>query len=196
MGKIICLMGKSSSGKDTLYKHLMSDRELGLRPIVPYTTRPIRAGEQDGVEYYFTDEEGFRRLNIEGRIIEERSYRTVHGLWRYFTVADDKIDLEAADHCLIGTLEVYLSLRHYYGPERILPVLVELDDGERLARALARERTQQHPRYEEMCRRFLADGQDFSEKRIAQAGITRRFRNEDLERCLEEIHGYIEQNRK
>ncbi len=196
MGKIICLMGKSSSGKDTLYKHLMLDRGLGLRPIVPYTTRPIRAGEQDGVEYYFTDEEGFRRLNIEGRIIEERSYRTVHGLWRYFTVADDKIDLEAADHCLIGTLEVYLSLRHYYGPERILPVLVELDDGERLARALARERTQQHPRYEEMCRRFLADGQDFSEKRIAQAGITRRFRNEDLERCLEEIHGYIEQNRQ
>lgn len=138
MGKIICLMGKSSSGKDTLYKHLMSDRELGLRPIVPYTTRPIRAGEQDGVEYYFTDEEGFRRLNVEGRIIEERSYRTVHGLWRYFTVADDKIDLEAADHCLIGTLDVYLSLRHYYGPERVLPVLVELDDGERLARALAR----------------------------------------------------------
>lgn len=196
MGKIICLMGKSSSGKDTLYKHLMLDRELGLRPIVPYTTRPIRAGEQDGVEYYFTDEEGFRRLNVEGRIIEERSYRTVHGLWRYFTVADDKIDLEAADHCLIGTLDVYLSLRHYYGPERVLPVLVELDDGERLARALAREQSQQHPRYEEMCRRFLADSQDFSEKRIAQAGITRRFRNEDLERCLEEIHGYIEQNRK
>lgn len=196
MGKIICLMGKSSSGKDTLYKHLMSDRELGLRPIVPYTTRPIRAGEQDGVEYYFTDEEGFRRLNVEGRIIEERSYRTVHGLWRYFTVADDKIDLEAADHCLIGTLDVYLSLRDYYGPERVLPVLVELDDGERLARALAREQAQRHPRYEEMCRRFLADSQDFSEKRIAQAGITRRFRNEDLERCLEEIHGYIEQCRQ
>lgn len=175
MGKIICLMGKSSSGKDTLYKHLMSDRELGLRPIVPYTTRPIRAGEQDGVEYYFTDEEGFRRLNVEGRIIEERSYRTVHGLWRYFTVADDKIDLEAADHCLIGTLDVYLSLRHYYGPERVLPVLVELDDGERLARALAREQSQQHPRYEEMCRRFLADSQDFPRSVLPRRGSPEDF---------------------
>ncbi len=196
MGRIICLMGKSSSGKDTIYKHLMADAELKLRPIVPYTTRPIRAGEQDGVEYYFTDEAGFRRLNIEGRIIEQRSYRTIHGLWRYFTVADDKIDLEAADHCLIGTLDVYLSLQHHYGPERVLPVLVELDDGERLTRALAREQSQQHPRYEEMCRRFLADSQDFSEKRIAQAGITRRFRNENLNCCLEEIHEYIVEHRQ
>lgn len=52
MGKIICLMGKSSTGKDTIYKHLLSDRRLGLKKIVPYTTRPIRNGERDGVEYF------------------------------------------------------------------------------------------------------------------------------------------------
>lgn len=193
MGKMICLMGKSSSGKDTIYKHLMADPRLALRPIVPYTTRPIRAGEQNGVEYFFTDEAGFRRLQSEGRIIEERAYRTVHGLWRYFTVADEQLDLAAADYCLIGTLEAYRSLRNYYGPDRVLPVLIELDDGERLSRALARERAQQHPRYEEMCRRFLADSQDFSETRIRGAGITRRFCNDELESCLEAIYTYIKQ---
>lgn len=195
MGKMVCLMGKSSSGKDTIYKRLMADTGLALRPIVPYTTRPIRAGEQDGVEYFFTDEAGYRRLQAESRIIEMRSYRTVHGLWRYFTVADEKIDLDAADYCLIGTLETYVSLRDYYGPNRVLPVLIELDDGERLERALARERVQKQPRYEEMCRRFLADSQDFSEKRIAQAGINKRFSNQDLSSCLEEIRVYIEQHR-
>ena len=79
MGKLICLMGKSSSGKDTIYKRLMADPGLALRPIVPYTTRPIRAGEQEGTEYFFTDEAEYRRLRAEGRIIEERSYSTVRG---------------------------------------------------------------------------------------------------------------------
>lgn len=184
-------MGKSSSGKDTIYKHLMADPRLALRPIVPYTTRPIRAGEQDGVEYYFTDEAGFHRLQLKGMIIEERSYRTVHGLWRYFTMADDRIDLETADYCLIGTLDTYRSLRDYYGPDRVLPVLIELDDGERLGRALTRERAQEHPRYEEMCRRFLADSRDFSEERIMAAGIVRRFRNDELDSCLQAIYTYI-----
>lgn len=193
MGKIICLMGKSGAGKDTLYKQLMADEKLAFRPIVPYTTRPIRDGEQDGVEYFFTDEAGYLRLKAEGRIIEARSYETVHGRWRYFTVADDRLDLKAADYCMIGTLEAYVSLRDYFGGERVIPVLIELDDGERLYRALARERVQEQPRYEEMCRRFLADCQDFAEERIRDAGIGRRFCNDDLERCMEEIRTYIEQ---
>ena len=71
MGKMICLMGKSSSGKDTIYKHLMEDPRLSLRPIVPYTTRPIRAGEQNGVEYFLRMRQGFtgcsRRAGLSRR---------------------------------------------------------------------------------------------------------------------------------
>ena len=193
MGKIICLMGKSSTGKDTIYKHLMVDQELALRPIVSYTTRPIRAGEQDGVEYIFTDEAGYSRFRDGGRIIEERSYDTCHGLWRYFTVADGQIDLSTGDYCMIGTPEAYVSIRDYFGPGQVLPVLLELDDGERLSRALAREKAQQQPRYDEMCRRFLADRQDFSEECIHRAGIVRRFNNDNLDRCLKEVRGYIKQ---
>lgn len=184
-------MGKSSTGKDTIYKHLMAEQGLALRPIIPYTTRPIRAGEQDGVEYIFTDETGYLELRDTGRIIEERAYDTCHGLWRYFTVADGQIDLKAADYCMIGTLEAYVSIREFFGPGQVLPVLLELDDGERLGRALAREKAQKHPRYDEMCRRFLADSQDFSEGRIREAGIVTRFNNDDLERCLNEIQGYL-----
>jgi len=186
-------MGKSSTGKDTIYKHLMADQELALRPIVPYTTRPIRAGERDGVEYIFTNETGYLVLRDAGRIIEERAYDTCHGLWRYFTVADGQIDLASADYCMIGTLEAYVSIRDYFGPGQVLPVLLELDDGERLGRALAREKAQKQPRYDEMCRRFLADSQDFSEERIRKAGIVKRFNNDDLERCLKEIQSYIKQ---
>ena len=194
MGKIFCLMGKSSTGKDTIYKELLQKEELSLKRIVPYTTRPIRAGETEGVEYHFTDEEGYQTLDREGKIIEARAYDTVHGIWRYFTVADASVDLTRNNYCVIGTLEAYVQLRNYFGAEKVLPVLVEVDDGERLARALNRERNQSEPKYEEMCRRFLADAKDFTQEKIEQAGITKSFYNHFLPECLEEIVTYIKKN--
>ncbi len=191
MGKIICLMGKSSSGKDTIFRELMLEGTLGLKTIVPYTTRPIRTGEKDGVDYHYTDEAGFQELQTAGKIIEERAYNTVHGLWRYFMVADESIELDKYDYCVIGTLEAYVHIRERFGQDRVLPVYIEIDDGERLQRALSRERSQKEPKYEEMCRRFLADCQDFSEEKIKAAGIEIRFRNEELGSCLENIIRYI-----
>ena len=194
MGKIVYLMGKSSTGKDTIFKELLKAGTVGLKTIVPYTTRPIRAGEQDGVEYFFTDEEGFQRLLQSGKMIEERAYHTVHGVWRYFTVDDGQIQLDSQSYIMIGTLESYQNMKKYFGEENLLPVLIELDDGIRLQRALDRERQQEHPKYEEMCRRYLADSDDFSEEKIAEAGIARRFYNDDLQRCLGEIVEYIKEN--
>ena len=49
-----------------------------------------------------------------------------------------------------------------------------------------------NPHYEEMCRRFLADSEDFSEENIARAGITRRFSNNgEFENCLNEVREAI-----
>ncbi len=191
MGKIVCLMGKSSSGKDTIYKKLLAQDKTALRAIVPYTTRPIRAGEKEGVEYHFTDEAAFQKLQEQGRVIESRVYRTYLGLWRYFTVADDNVDLLRYSYVMIGTLETYTQLQRFYGADKVLPVMIELDDGERLRRALGRERKQEHPRYEEMCRRFLADAEDFSEEKLAEAGISRTFYNDNVDRCLSEIMDFL-----
>ena len=58
-----------------------------------------------------------------------------------------------------------------------------VEDGERLSRALNREREQENPRYEEMCRRFIADQSDFSEENILNAGIEKRFQNINLDDC-------------
>ena len=191
MGRIICLMGKSAAGKDTIFKELMSDQKLDLTRIVPYTTRPVREGEQDGVEYFFTEEAAFRQLQEDGKVIESRAYHTCHGLWRYFTVNDRQLQDERRNYIIIGTLEAYRNLQDYFGKERMLPIMVELEDGTRLQRALDRERGQECPKYEEMCRRFLADSEDFSEEKIAEAGIDRRFQNDDLHRCLDEIRLYL-----
>lgn len=160
-----------------------------------YTTRPIREGECDGVEYFFVDEERQARLAAEGRIIELRSYHTFHGVWNYFTVKDEQIDLERYDYLMIGTLESYAMTRDYFGGEKIVPLYIDLDDGVRLQRALDREKLQKKPRYQELCRRYLADEADFSPQKLAEAEITKRFYNDDLERCLSEIERYIEERR-
>lgn len=191
MGKIVYLMGKSSTGKDTIYKHLMDNSKIKLHTIVPYTTRPIRAGEKDGVEYFFTDEAGFLKLKEEGRLIEDRAYNTCLGLWRYFTVNDEQIDLEHKDYVIIGTLESYNKTKDFFGEEKMVPVMIELDDGVRLQRALDREKVQDIPKYNELCRRFLADAEDFSEDKIEAAGISKRFVNNDLQQCVEEIMVYL-----
>lgn len=191
MGKIFCIMGKSSSGKDTLYERLTANKELSLSRIVPYTTRPIRFGETNGKEYFFTDEKKLKELEDAGRVIEVRAYHTVHGIWKYFTVNDGQINLTEHNYLMIATLESFKKIRDYFGISFVVPVYIEAEDGLRLKRALERERLQTEPKYAEMCRRFLADEKDFSEEKIADAGIKNRFLNEDLESVYREISAFI-----
>jgi guanylate kinase len=192
MGKIFYLMGKSASGKDRIYKKVREQLPQ-LKSIVIYTTRPIREGERDGVEYFFSDVEKLEQLQKQGKVIELRTYQTVHGPWSYFTVDDGQFDRE--DHLIaIGTLESYVQLRKYFGDAKLIPIYIEVEDGLRLERALSRERQQKEPKYEELCRRFLADAADFSNEKLAEAGITRRFANLEMDTCIEEIVEEIKGN--
>ena len=192
MGKIYCLMGKSASGKDTIYNRLLAMENLALGRVVPYTTRPVRTGEVEGETYYFCTEEQVKEFEDAGKIIELRAYDTVYGVWKYFTADDGQICLAESDYLMIGTLEAYEQIRDYFGELQVCPIYVEVDDGLRLQRALDRERAQKQPKYAEMCRRFLADEQDFSEENLEKAGITKRFLNQDLAQVTEEIAACIQ----
>lgn len=194
MGKIFLLMGKSTSGKDTIYKELIKNEKLGLDKVVPYTTRPMRDGEKDGVQYFFKKENEYLELKSQGKIIEERTYYTHYGEWRYFTVDDGQINLTDGNYLVIGTLESYCYIRDYFGKDNVVPLLIDVEAKIRLRRAMAREDKQEHPKYDEMCRRFLADEEDFSEDKIKSAGITERFTNNaKIESCIDEITEYIAQ---
>ena len=152
MGKIFCLMGKSASGKDTIYRKLLTQEDPGLKRVIPYTTRPIRSGETDGDTYFFRTLREAARMEQEGKVIE---------------------------------------IRDYFGAESVKPLYVWVEDGERLARALERERSQEHPKYAELCRRFLADEEDFSPEKLQEAGVTRWFENRSLDQVLGELTAYI-----
>lgn len=194
MGKIFYIFGKSASGKDSIYQRLLNDPEIALQNVVLYTTRPIRTGEREGVEYHFIDEREAVRLSAAGLVIEERAYRTIYGIWKYMTVQDEAFDLNKGSFLMTGTLASYLSIRQFFGDEKVVPFYVYVDDGVRLQRALLREQAQAEPKYAEMCRRFLADEEDFAEEKLAAAGITTGYENADLDTCtariLEEIKRY------
>ena len=106
------------------------------------------------------------------------------------------IDLSANDYVVIGTVESFVKLREYYGEKVVLPIYIEVDDGVRLSRALDRERQQSQPKYEEMCRRFLADQQDFSKDKLEKAKITNLFdNNENSKNTCNKIAEFIKKRR-
>lgn len=177
MPEIAFIMGKSSSGKDRIFKELIADQQLQLKTVTLYTTRPMREGEKEGVEYHFVDDDTAQRMEQEKKIIEMRCYQTVYGEWKYFTADDGQINIKEGNYLMIGTLEAYEKLCDFYGKEHIMPIYIDVEDGIRLERALARERQQQNPKYAEMCRRFLADEKDFSEENRKRCGITKIYNN-------------------
>lgn len=189
MGKIFYVMGKSSSGKDTIYRRMME--KYDFRTVVLYTTRPMREGECDGKEYHFVTEAELKKLEAAGKVIEVRAYNTVHGIWYYFTVDDGQVDLKQHNYLLLGTLESYQQMREYYGDKNFVPLYIEVEDGLRLERALHREKQQKEPKYAELCRRYLADEKDFAEENLRVCGIEKRYQNIDLDKCLEEIRADI-----
>ena len=187
MGKIFFILGKSSSGKDTIFQKIKENNELDLKTVVGYTTRPMRENEVDGEEYFFVDRDRLEELKNEDKVIESRDYNTVHGIWSYFTVDDGQINLDQDNYLYIGTLESYEQVRNFYGEDQVVPLFIEVEQGERLRRAVLREIEQSEPKYEELCRRFLADEQDFREEEINRLGIEKKYMNEDLDSCVDEI---------
>ena len=124
MGNIFCLMGKSSSGKDTIFKKLLQDQALNLKPVITYTTRPIRHNESQGLEYHFVTEEYLTKFRQMKKIIEQRDYNTVNGKWTYCTIDDAQTDLSKDNYyLLIATLESYKNLQRYFSSSKVIIIL-------------------------------------------------------------------------
>ena len=119
-------------------------------------------------------------------------YHTVFGDWYYVTADDDHLNPEEKDYLGIGTLVSYEQIRDYFGADKVVPLYITVDSYTRLLRALNRERSQEKPSYTELCRRFLADEEDFSEEKLAAAGIAESYANDGgLEECVEALRKTI-----
>ena len=193
MTNLFYIMGKSATGKDTIYKKIKE--ELDINEYILYTTRPMRTGEKNGVDYFFVTEEDIKNYRLRNKVIESRTYQTVHGPWTYATIADEQLNKEG-NILTVGTLESYNKIKEYYANNentRILPIYIKIDEQERRNRAIQREQKQEKPKFEEMERRLKADNIDFSKEKIEASGIGKNetFENYNLDECVNKIVNYI-----
>ena len=157
--KILVLVGCSASGKDTVMNRLV--KEFDVKPVISYTTRPIRDCEQDGREYHFVTEEEFERMKNDGEFIETRVYKTVKGNWYYglpkngINITDDNNYITILD--FDGLLELEKWLRSIGQIDKLTSIYVDVTEQNRLIRSLNREQNMTKKQVEEVIRRYYND---------------------------------------
>lgn len=134
---IIALVGESGSGKTTLANYVSSKEceNANLKKVVAYTTRPKRALEVDGVDYYFINDNQFKQMTVND-FIEFNCYRG----WGYgtkinFDDGDDKVVILTPAG--VRNLKTYLK-NHPKIKEKVLVVYLCVDRRSRLIKILER----------------------------------------------------------
>jgi len=187
-------MGKSSTGKDTIYKKITE--KIDIEEYVSYTTRPMRDEEKDGREYHFISEDKMNMYKQQGSMIECRTYQTVHGPWMYATINDEQFH-KTGNMITVGTLESYQKIKKYLDENktniRLYPIYLQISEELRRDRAIQRENKQKNPDFKEMERRLEADNIDFADENLKKCGINEKntFLNIDLSECVTYIEEYI-----
>ena len=158
MRKIFAVMGKASTGKDTLTKMLSETLELPIA--LSFTTRPMRVGEKQGVEYNFISDDDFWDLHGCDLLAEYTSYEVASGeTWHYGLT---KEELEKAEYVLvIVNPDGFKQLTEIYG-DKVCSILIDAPADVRIKRYLDRDIVTEE-KAEECCRRFLADNKDFKD---------------------------------
>ena len=187
MKSIVCLMGKSATGKDFIMNNLI--KEYGFKRVISHTTRPIRNGETDGKEYYFTSKEEFLGMAFDEIFIETREYNIANGeIWHYglskheIDLTDDNKYVVILDFNGLKALERYL--KDIEMEDRLISVYIEARAQVRLQRSLNREGEMTDEQVKEILHRFEADEKDFEG---AKEHSTFTFANNLNKKCIADL---------
>lgn len=179
MGKIFVIMGRSSSGKDTILQGVLSINNK-VKSLVQYTTRPIRPGEVDGKDYYFVSDS--IALSSKEKSVYFEGFKVSNGVWYYYY---NPVKLGSKDYYVcIATPETYKKFVRYYGGENIVPIEIVADERTCLLRSIDRELLSSNPNYKEVCRRFLSDSIDYEDLCCPN----RFFNNGDRKDCIDSVN--------
>lgn len=158
MRKLFTIMGKASTGKDTLTKMLHEKMELPIA--LSFTTRPMRNGETQGVEYDFITEKDFWDMHGCNLLAEYTSYDVAGGETWYYGLTRE--ELEKSDYVLvIVNPDGFNQIKEIYG-DKVCSILIDAPADVRIKRYLDRDIVTE-TKAEECCRRFLADQKDFKD---------------------------------
>lgn len=187
--KIFALLGYMGVGKDTILKQVLKDMD-DVKPIISTTTRPMRKGETEGVEYYFIDDTEFFRRGTD--FVEQRIYHTKvkengvekEATWRY---GIERAELEKDDYLIVIVDSVgYKELKNYVGNNKIVPIFISAPQEELKARALARGDLEA-----EVDRRLKDDYERFMDFRVRTVYHEVKNGEGRLEEAIKEVEGII-----
>ena len=156
MAKFILLLGKGGTGKDTIKERIQKEMPE-LKSLPMWTSRPMRAGEEQDVQYHFVTYEEMMQANAEGKLLEYREYKTVNGIRAYGT----EYPKDDSTYILTVSIEQYNNLRLKIPQKDIITIYLYVDEYTRIQRALSREKECEYPNYNEVCRRFVADNNEY-----------------------------------
>ena len=150
--QLIAIFGKAGAGKDYIFKQVCFERPE-LNRVVSDTTRPPREGEVDGTDYNFLTFHQF----ADTKHLEVTSYKVANrDIWLYGTPKNalkrDKINIG------VFNVEGISSIYHKHPEIELHSFYIQANPRVRLIRQMDREF---RPNYTEICRRFLADEEDF-----------------------------------
>ena len=187
--KIFALLGYMGVGKDTILKQVLKDMD-DVKPIISTTTRPMRKGETEGVEYYFIDDTEFFRRGTD--FVEQRVYHTKvkengvekDATWRY---GIERAELEKDDYLIVIVDSVgYKELKNYVGNNKIVPIFISAPQEELKARALARGDLEA-----EVDRRLKDDYERFMDFRVRTVYHEVKNGEGRLEEAIKEVENII-----
>lgn len=155
MYDIVCLIGESGSGKDSILKKVLSaaqQHEIEINPIINCTTRPKREGEVEGEEYHFLTIEEFTEKLLGNKLLEATNFNDWFYGTEFTSLSKDKINIG------IFNPDAIYNIKETHSNVNLWVYYIEASGKERLLRQLNREET---PDIDEIIRRYQADELDF-----------------------------------
>ena len=187
--KLICLIGKSSTGKDTIFQEILRTNKK-IKSAISHCTRPMRSNEKQGKEYNFVTDNIFNEMLVNESFIETRKYKTQNGAWQY-GLTKQAINTEDTYICIVD-YEGFCNLITALGKEKTQGVYIVADIKERFKRAISREELVRDEQYLEIFRRFTKDEEDFPLEEITKECVVLKNNDEkDFKFCVNYINDLI-----
>ena len=156
--KIHMICGPGGSGKDTLRNELIRRHNDVLFLDIPYTTRPIRPGEINGVDYFFRENPPEESVS-QSEILDLRKYPTKHGDWYYWhqKIHPEQSPFVISNILTVSTMDTIQAYSDAYGANNTYVYYLDVDPCTLLHRMISRENTKSKPDFAEVARRFISD---------------------------------------
>lgn len=139
--KLILLIGCMASGKDTILKEMIN--EGYAEPVISHTSRPMRKGEKDGIEYHFVSAEEMLKMKENNEFIEFKSYKAANNEKWYYGVNKNSLEKGLSkNYILIVDITGMRQIKEYFKDDKdmeITTIFLDVDKETRRKRAIMRD---------------------------------------------------------